>query len=88
MEGHKRFLDDRLQLSTITINLFEPHVYTSSVFDPVKEAFSSAGELFMSSIGALITFFATIIPWVLIGGPVVWLIIRLIKRIRRKKRAG
>lgn len=87
MEGHKRFLDDRLQLSTITINIFEPHIYTSSVFDPVKDAFSSAGELFMSSIGALIKFFAAVIPWLLIGGPAGWLIIKVIKRLRRKKKA-
>jgi len=85
MEGRKRFMDDRLSFSTITINLYEPHVYTTSVFDPVKDAFSKAGGLLMASIGGLITFLAIVIPWLIIVIVFVWIVIKLFKRRKRKK---
>lgn len=86
MEGHKRFLDDRLTLSTITVSIFEPYIYTSSVFDPIKRAFNSAGEILVKSLGGLITFLAVILPWVIIIGVFAWIVVKIIKRKIRKKK--
>jgi hypothetical protein len=84
MEGRKKFLDDRLSLSTITVDLYEPYTYTTSIFDPVKRAFNSAGELLMISVGGLITFLAVVIPWFIVVSFSVWLVVKLVKRWRRK----
>lgn len=86
MEGRRRFLDDRLTLSTIVVSLYEPYTYTSSVFDPIKKAFNSAGKLLMKSLGGLITFLAVILPWVIIIGVFAWIVVKIIKRKLRKKK--
>lgn len=86
MEGRKRFLGDRISLSIITIDLFEPYIYSSSIFDPIKDAFNSAGDLLMSSIGAVIKFIAAVIPWLVIILVIVWIGFKIVRRIIRKRK--
>jgi len=84
-EGRKRFMDNRISLSTINLRLIEPYKITSSIMDPVKAAFEQAGGLFMSAVGGIIVFFAVAIPWFVLIGIFVFIIVRVIKRWRRKK---
>jgi len=86
MEGRKRFLSDRISLSTIIVEIFEPYIYSSSIFDPIKDAFSSACNLLMSSIGGVIKFIAAAIPWLIIIFVVTWIGFKVVRRIIRKRR--
>lgn len=85
-EGRKRLLDDRLTLSTITIELFEPYTYTSGVFDPLKDAFDKAGSLLIGSLAALVTMVAVVAPWFIVLGVVGFFAARRVRRWWRKKR--
>lgn len=42
-------------------------------FAPVARALKNAGQVMMESFGAVITFVVGLIPWLLIGIPVIWL---------------
>ncbi|MBI4366059.1 MAG: DUF4349 domain-containing protein [Deltaproteobacteria bacterium] len=86
MEGRKRFLDDRLSLSTITVALFEPYTYTSSVFDPLAGAFDNAGKLLMGSLAVLITILVVALPWITVFGVIGFFLARYVRRWWRKKR--
>lgn len=80
MEGRKRLLDDRLTMSTITINISEPHKYTASVFDPIKNSLRTCGDTLMRSLASLLEFLAGAIPWIITGLVFLWILIKLIKR--------
>lgn len=86
MEGRKRFLDDRLSLATITLQLYEPHAYTTSVFDPLTNAFAHAGHLLMQSLAGLVTVVAVTLPWFLVLGVVGYFGLRIVRRWWRKQR--
>lgn len=86
-EGKKRFFDNRVSLSTITVYLTEPYKFTSSIFDPIKEAFETAGEVLMKSVAAIVIFLAVALPWAVLIGIVVYIIIILIRRRSRRKKA-
>lgn len=85
-EGRKRFLDDRLTLATISVGLFEPYAYTSSVFDPLRNACTRAGGLLVASLAALVTVVAVSLPWLLIFGACGYFGVRALRRWWRKKR--
>ena len=42
-------------------------------FAPVARALKNAGQVMMESFGAVITFVVSVIPWLLIGIPLIWL---------------
>lgn len=42
-------------------------------FAPVARALKNAGQVMMESFGAVITFVFSVIPWLLIGIPLIWL---------------
>lgn len=84
-QGHKRFLDDRLSLSTITLELFEPATYTASVFEPLKATWSSMWSDLIASIAAVISFVFTAVPWAFLIGLAAWLANKLIRRWILKK---
>lgn len=86
-EGRKRFLDDRLSLSTITVELYEPLTYTSSVFDPLRDAWSSIWSDLIVSLSAVISFVFSALPWAVLTGFVVWTGIKLVRRWLKKKNA-
>jgi len=43
-------------------------------FAPVARALKNAGQVMMESFGAVITFVVSVIPWLLIGIPLIWLV--------------
>jgi hypothetical protein len=86
MEGRKRYFDKRVAMSTITINIFEPYKYSSSIFEPVRNAFNNAGEIFMKSLGAVMLFLAAAVPWLVLLFIIVYVMIFFVKRWFRKRK--
>jgi hypothetical protein len=54
---------------------------------PVVDALNSASYAFMSSLGALILFLASVLPVLLVGAPLVWLLWRWRRKVRTRKAA-
>ncbi len=84
-EGRKRFLDDRITLSSITVHLAEPYTYTTSIFDPLKDAWSRAGGLLVSSVAVLLTVLIGGLPWLVVGGAIFYFLLRRLRRWRKKR---
>jgi len=97
LEGALRGLDDRIALSTLRIHLYqdarERVAPPDGVFAPLTNAIENAGARFKGSAQALmkfIGFFITLavvgLPWLVVGGGAVALLIALIKWIARRQR--
>jgi hypothetical protein len=84
LEGKKRYFDSRVALSTITLTLFEPQFYATSIFDPVGEAIHDAGGLFMSSLGSVVKFLSAAVPWLVLVFFFIWMFVKLVKRWWRR----
>jgi len=54
---------------------------------PVVDALNSASYAFMSSLGVLILFLASVLPILLVGAPLVWLLWRWRRNVRTRKAA-
>lgn len=54
---------------------------------PVLDALNSASYAFMSSLGVLILFIASVLPVVLVGVPLIWLLWRWRRSVRSRKAA-
>lgn len=59
-----------------------------SAFRPVSEALSNALAVFMTGIAALILFFAGALPFLIVGVPLVWFILRWRRRVRAERLAA
>lgn len=59
-----------------------------SAFRPVSDAASNALAVFMSGVAALILFFAGALPFLIVGVPIVWLILRWRRRVREQRLAA
>ena len=87
MLGEKRYYDQRIAVSTITVSLFEPGTaIRPGAFDPVIDAAREAVGTLAVSIAALIYVAVAAIPWVLLVA-LLWLLIRRWRRRRRAARA-
>lgn len=53
-------------------------------FAPVARALKNAGQVMMESFGAVITFLVGVIPWLLIGIPVIWVVRKYWIKIKSK----
>lgn len=54
---------------------------------PVVDALNSASYAFMTSLGMLILFIASVLPVLLVGAPLIWLLWRWRRRVRARKAA-
>ena len=54
---------------------------------PVIDALNSASYAFMTSLGMLILFIASVLPVLLVGAPLIWLLWRWRRRVRARKAA-
>jgi CHASE3 domain sensor protein len=78
MKGEKRFYDQRIAISTITLTLFDHTTSRGVQFtEPVANAFRSAVGIFATSISAIVSVVAYLLPWVvlalLLWRPLKWL---------------
>jgi hypothetical protein len=63
-EGERRYFDNQVSLSTITLTLFEPDaMVTPGAFDPVRAALRQALRIMGESLGSLIELVAGVLPW-------------------------
>lgn len=85
MEGEKRYYDQRVAVSTITVVLFEPGSVAPGpgAFEPVREAVRDALTVLARSIAALVYLVTSALPWVLL----VWLLWAVVRRLRRRRAA-
>lgn len=59
-----------------------------SAFRPVSDALSNALVVFMTGVAGLILFFAGALPFLIVGVPLVWLILRWRRRVRERRLAA
>ena len=65
-EGERRYFDNQVSLSTITLVLFEPDAMVNpGAFDPVKAALRQALRIMGESLGSLIEIGAGLLPWLI-----------------------
>lgn len=57
-------------------------------FNPITAALRDVGDVFAESVGALILLIAALAPWLVVGVPVLWLVIRSIRAMLRRRRQG
>src|SRR5262245_42424456 len=85
MEGERRFYDQQLALSTITLQLYEPEAMVrASLFDPIREALRGSLETLAESVAALIGLVVFATPWI----AALWLSWRGLRAWRRRARKG
>jgi hypothetical protein len=86
LEGERRYYDQQIALSTISLTLSEPDaIVRSGILDPVRKALRGSLQLLSVSIAFLIAAVVVLAPWVLALLVVIWLVRRI--RARRLKRA-
>jgi len=83
MEGQRRYYDQEVALSAITVQLLEPSALVRrGVASPLMRALREAVDVFMNSLGLIVYVTSFLIPWLLIAAGV-WLFIRIARRRRR-----
>lgn len=81
-------LRQRVATSTLAVSyqarrdLVEP-----DQFNPIMSALRDVGDVFSESVGALILIAAALAPWLLIGLPLLWLAVRWIRGVFRRRAA-
>jgi uncharacterized protein DUF4349 len=82
MEGRVRFLRASAQLSTLSVNLYEPAPLVASApgRSPIAEAFKTAWRNFVGVIAGIIASLGLVVPVLGLG----WLAVVLARRYRRK----
>lgn len=83
-EGERRFYDQQVALSTLSLELAEPEpMLTGGAFDPIREALGDGLEVLSTSIAAMLYFFFGATPWFLL----IWILFVLFRRIRARRKA-
>lgn len=90
LEGRKRYLDGRISMSTITVELHEKGAARGG--DPtagqVLARFTSkAGVVFVASVGVLVTFVVAVAPWAVAIALLALLVVAIVRLSRRRKPA-
>ena len=91
LEGRKRYLDSRISLSTITVDLHEKGAARGG--DPTAgqvfgQIMNKVGVVFVGSVGILITFVVAVAPWVVSAALLALLIAGIVRITRRKRPAA
>jgi hypothetical protein len=77
MEGERRYYDQQIALSTITVNLHEPGVSVGdNPLTPVFTAVRESVRTLATSLGVLIYAIAYLAPWLVLAAVAWWLIKR------------
>ena len=82
LEGERRFYDQQVALSTITVELYEPAaVVRPGSFAPLSEAFSGSLELLATSLAFLISTALVLLPGLVVAS-LLWWAVRAARRRR------
>lgn len=83
IQGVRKVLAQETELVEVTINFTAKQgISEQGFFSPVAQAIKDAGHVLMASLAAVITFFVTILPWLLFGIPMIILMRKLWSRIK------
>lgn len=86
IQGVRKVLAQETELVAINIDFTAKQGITEQgFFSPVAQAFKNAGHVMMESLASVITFFVTILPWLIFGIPALILMRKLWAKIRTKK---
>jgi hypothetical protein len=80
LEGRMRYLNSRLDMSTITVTLQEPEPVGGDTGYDFITTINEAIDGFIGSIKAIIVLFAALIPWLIVLSGIGYVIYRLVKR--------
>jgi hypothetical protein len=84
MEGERKFYDQRIAVSTITIQLTEPGAYIKpGIWLKVRNAFRDSLEVLADSVAGLVYVVAFLVPWLIVIALVAWLATAVKKRRRK-----
>lgn len=84
-EGERRYFDNQVSLSTLTLSLYEPAaIVTPGALDPIVSALRQSVGLMSESVGELIELFASGLPW-LVAIYLAWRLIRWRQRARPQR---
>jgi hypothetical protein len=85
IQGVRKVLAQETELVAVTIDFTAKQGITEQgFFSPVAHAIKDAGRVMMESLAAVITFFVTILPWLLVGIPALILSRKLWTRIKSR----
>lgn len=88
MEGKKRFLDNRISLSTIQLTLVAPPGWGRGIFDPLAGSLQRALSALTTSLAWLVVALAAALPWIITLLAMAWTALRLLRwRLKRKREA-
>ena len=79
MEGRFRYLQDQTELATLNLLCREPSRLSTGVFRP-GEFFREIGEVFLKSLRLIVLAVTGVLPWLVIGGLVVFAVLAGRKR--------
>ncbi|MBW2261494.1 MAG: DUF4349 domain-containing protein [Deltaproteobacteria bacterium] len=90
LEGRRRYLESRISMSTITVDLHEKGAARGG--DPTAgqvfgRIMNKVGVVFVGSVGVLITFVVAVAPWAVAAGLLALVIVLLVRIAHRKKPA-
>ena len=86
MVGRKRFLDNRLSLSTIEVSLSQPPGWGRGIFDPLSGSITRALGSFTTSLAFLIVALSAALPWIALLLFLFWLTVRFLRwRLHRHR---
>jgi hypothetical protein len=84
-EGERRFYDQQIALSTLTVALQEPSAMVEAgVFAPLTEAFGDSLKVLAASLAGIVYATVFLAPWILIG----YVVYRLARRAWRRRKAA
>jgi hypothetical protein len=83
IQGVRKVLAQETELVAVTIDFTAKQGITEQgFFSPVAHAIKDAGRVMMESLATVITFFVTILPWMLVGIPMLILARKLWAKIK------
>jgi hypothetical protein len=88
MKGTLRYYDNLVGLSTVNLNMYEPEplaLSASRIFGPIREALRDSLVILSESFAAMIYFIMVVIPWVVLGICLFYIIRAIVRKNRKKK---
>lgn len=84
-EGERRFYDQQIALSTLTVALQEPSaIVEAGVFTPLTEALGDSLKVLATSLAALVYLTVALVPWLLMG----YVVFLIARRVWRRRKAA
>ncbi len=81
LKGERRYYDQQISLSTVTLSLFErAPTHIAQLSNPITDALRSSLQVLGTSIGTIIYVLVAVTPWVVLTLLVVW----FVKPLRQK----